>query len=320
MGYNDGTMQVISDLRSVKLDRDVALTIGSFDGVHRGHQQLLSGLIDRARSLNLLAAALTFYPHPRVFLQPDVKPRYLSTDAERARIFARLGLDLLLLLAFDRRVAESPADEFVRMLHRRLHMRELWVGPDFRLGKDREAGLPQLHALADELGFRVHTVQPIYDNGEPISSTRIRRLLDKGDVARAATLLGRYYSLSGIVLQGARRGRKLGFRTANLRVRSGRAVPADGVYAVRVQVDETWHHGVANVGRRPSFDLGERLLEAHLIGFDGDLYGRHVCVAFVERLRGEERFDDTVELKRQITRDIARALEILGSQVPMEQQ
>jgi riboflavin kinase / FMN adenylyltransferase len=316
--YNERTMQVISNLEQANLEADTVVTVGSFDGLHRGHQKLFRELIARAKAQGMLSAAVTFYPHPRIVLRPDVQPVYLTTDAERARILDALGLDLLVLIAFTPELAATPAEGFVRRLVEELQMRELWVGPGFALGRGREGEIPALTRLGETLGYTVETVTPMYDNGEPISSTRIRSLLADGHVDRAAELLGRYYALSGTVLHGAERGRRLGFRTANLRVPIERAAPADGVYAVWAIVDDERHPGVANIGIRPSFDAGERLLETHLIGFEDDLYDRHLRIEFVRFLRGEQRFESGAALSAQVQEDIRVAARILTEQVPTE--
>ncbi len=311
-------MQVISDLGQANIEADTALTVGSFDGLHRGHQRLFRELIARAKAEGMLSAAVTFYPHPRVVLQPDVQPIYLTTDAERARILETLGLDLLVLIAFTRELAATPAGDFVRQLVRELRMRELWVGPGFALGRGREGKIPALLRWGETLGYTLKSVPPVYDNGEPISSTRIRSLLADGQVDRAAEMLGRYYALSGMVLHGAQRGRRLGFRTANLRVPIERASPADGVYAVWAIVDDERYPGVANIGIRPSFDAGERLLETHLIGFEDDLYDRYLRIEFVRFLRGEQRFESAAALTAQVQEDIRLATRILAEHVPTE--
>ncbi len=311
-------MQVISDLEHIALPQDTILTIGSFDGLHRGHQQLFRGLIARAQERGMLSLALTFFPHPRVVLRPETQPVYLTSDAERAALLAVLGLDLLAVIAFTREMAATPAQAFVRMLVQRLRMRELWVGAGFALGREREGQIPALARLGEELGYRLHVVEPVLADGEPISSTRIRGLLAEGRVDHAAELLGRLYALSGVVLHGAERGRRLGFRTANLRVPAERAAPANGVYAVWAHVGRERYPAVANIGIRPSFDAGERLLETHLIGFEGDLYDRPLRVEFVRYLRGEQRFASGEALAAQVQRDREHAMAILTEHVPAE--
>jgi len=295
---------------------DVLLTIGTFDGVHRGHQGLLDQLICCAQETQRLSVVLTFRPQPRLFLHPEIEPAYLSTPEEKAALLESLGLDLLAVLRFTRELADTPAEAFVRGLYDHLRMRELWVGAGFALGRARAGDTAQLGALASRLGYALRTIHPVCDGGQAISSTRIRRLLLRGQVGDAAKLLGRHYALSGRVELGMQRGRSLGIRTANLRLKTEKVVPANGVYAVWVLMDRERHQGVSNVGVRPSFGGGERLLEVHLLDYQGDLYGRNLTVEFVQRLRAELCFADAAALVRQIHRDIddARAV-LIGKKV-----
>jgi riboflavin kinase/FMN adenylyltransferase len=305
-------MRIVHTLEQAQPERDTVLTIGSFDGVHRGHQHLVRQLVQRARETGRLSMALSFYPHPRAVLHPELRPAYLSTPQERAAILAALELDLLLLLPFTKELAATPAADFMGELVRRLRLRELWVGPDFSLGRGREGDVAALRALGQELGYALHVVEPLMENGEVISSTRIRHLLQEGQVEEAAKLLGRPYSVMGTVIQGAHRGRSLGFRTANLRPDPERALPADGVYVIWASTGNERHGGVANIGVRPSFGTGERLLEAHLLDYSGDLYSQDLLVEFVRFLRPERRFADTAALVEQIRRDIAQARAVLA--------
>jgi len=312
-------MRTIYSLDATALEADLILTIGSFDGVHRGHQYLLQQLVQRARDTKRLSAALTFHPHPRVVLQPEVRPVYLSTPEERAAILESLGLDMLVVLAFTRQLADTPAEAFIANLHTKLRMRELWVGPDFALGRGRSGNMAALQALAQRLGYELRIISPLLEGNEPISSTRIRLLLSGGKVDETARLLGRPYTLSGQVSQGARRGRTLGFRTANLHLDPTRAMPANGVYAVWALLRGDGASGlprhypaVANVGVRPSFDAGERLLEVHLLDYEGDLYGKDLAIQFIQWLRAERRFEDAANLVQQIQQDIATARTVLG--------
>jgi riboflavin kinase/FMN adenylyltransferase len=303
-------MQILNDLQNV--DQELVLTIGTFDGVHRGHQYLLERLVHRARETSRLSAVLTFHPHPRAILHPEMRPVYLSTPLDRSAIMASLGIDLLVVLPFSQALARTSGDVFVASLFDRLCMRELWVGPDFALGRDRAGDIETLRPLADQLGFTLRLVDPVYDDGQVISSTRIRQLLQVGDVAEAARLLGRPYTISDLVRPGAQRGRSLGFRTANLQVAQDRALPADGVYAAWAIVDDQRYQAVVNVGVRPTFDSGERLVEAHLLDYQGDLYGKILMLQFAHRLRPELRFEDIPALVEQIRQDVARTRELLG--------
>ncbi len=311
-------MRIISDASAANLDRDAVLTIGAFDGVHCGHQSLLRRMIRRARAQDMVAAVLTFYPHPREILQQEAQFRYLTSDAERGRLFEALGVDLLVLQRFDRTLAATGAAEFLLGLCRDLRMRELWVGPDFALGRDRQGDVAELARLAPQLNYRLNVVERVDVCDQPISSTRIRNLLEDGMVAEVIPMLGRQYGMGGVVRFGAQRGRRLGFRTANVRVGPLCGCPGDGVYAVWALAFGQWYPGVANLGRRPSFDLGERLLEVHLMGFGGSLYGHYMRVLFAERLRGERRFEDPDALVVQVQEDMARARTILDTTPPRD--
>lgn len=305
-------MSIYESLDLPRPERDVVLSIGSFDGVHLGHQHLLRSLVAQARATGRLSAALTFYPHPRAVLRPDQAPQYLTTQEERNELLLNLGLDLVVVLRFDRAMAATSGEDFVRLLYERLRMRELWVGSDFAMGRGRAFGVPELRALGERLGIALRVVPPYEHGGEPVSSTRIRNVLAAGEVAEARELLGRPVSFRGQVVEGARRGHRLGFPTANLPLDPHRAIPLDGVYVVWAVVDGCRYAAVANLGASPSFDSDTRLLEVHLLDYDGDLYGRMMTVEFVQRLRPVVRFEDLDGLVRQIDSDVRVAREVLS--------
>jgi riboflavin kinase / FMN adenylyltransferase len=307
-------MQVIDDLAHARLQGETILTIGAFDGVHRGHQALIASVIERARATGRQAALMTFHPHPAVVLAPARAPKYLTTPGEKIALLEELGLDVVVLLPFNHDVANTTAQDFMRMVRERLGLRELWVGADFALGRGREGNVDRLRELGQEMGYEVHVVPPVIEGGAPISSTRIRALIQHGEVAEAAQLLGRYPSVSGEVVSGARRGRQFGFPTANLEVRDERAVPANGVYAVFALLGATRYPAVANVGVRPSFDNGERTVETYIFDFDQEIYGCDLVVEFVARLRDERRFREIDELIAQIERDSEQAREMLAAE------
>jgi riboflavin kinase/FMN adenylyltransferase len=300
-------MLLIDDLQQADLKQETVLTIGAFDGVHRGHQFLIQNLLARAKETGRLAGLVTFHPHPAAVLNPRVPIRYLTTPGEKAALLEKLSLDILAILCFDENLSRMPAVEFVRMLVEHLRARELWVGPDFALGRNREGDAATLAEIGASLGVVVRSVEPFLLDGEPVSSTRIRTLLTQGKTREAARLLGRYPSVAGEVVHGARRGHALGYPTANLEVREERAVPGDGVYAVFAVLGAEWHFGVANIGVRPSFDNGARTVETFILDFDQDIYGCDLVVEFVQRLRGEERFDSIPNLVKQIGEDVAAA-------------
>ncbi len=309
-------MQVVDNLAEVKLKRDSILTIGAFDGVHRGHQYLINGLVARARQTDRLAGVITFHPHPSVVLSDRESARYLTTPGEKAALLEKLHLDLLAILPFDQEMAHISAHDFVDMTRHYLRMTEFWMGADFALGHNREGNVAVLHTMGQEMGFTIKVVEPLVWEGQIISSTRVRHLLLKGLVREAAPLLNRYPSLAGEVVRGAQRGRCMGFPTANLNVRVERAIPADGVYAVYALLGEERYQGVANIGVRPSFYNGERTVEIHVLDFKSNIYGCDLVVEFVERLRPERRFTDIEDLQKQITQDIAQTRLILATEEP----
>ena len=306
-------MLVIDDLTQVNLAQETVLTIGAFDGVHRGHEYLIRQLVKTAHESGRLAGLITFHPHPDVVLTRR-PPLYLTTPGEKVALLERLHLDLVTILRFDREMARTPAADFVSVLCRHLHMVELWVGRDFALGKNREGDIPALRRLGSELGFTVHVVEPVPGDGDPISSTRIRKLLCQGDVREAARLLGRYPSLAGRVVAGTKRGHRLIVPTANLQVRAERAIPADGVYAAYVVLGDVRYPAVANIGCRPSFEDHTRTVETHILNFDEDIYGYDLVVEFVERLRPGRRFASVEELVTQINEDIRVTRELLAAE------
>lgn len=310
-------MRIYDDLSDLNLERDTMLTIGAFDGVHKGHQQLIHEFVSEAHRTGRLAALLTFHPHPGAVLFPDDPPRYLTTPGQKAAILERMGLDILVILPFDRRLASTPAHDFIESIQEPLRIREIWVGEGFALGRGREGDVNQLSRWGETLGFSVRAIRPYPEDGGVVSSTRIRKLIAEGDVGAAARLLNRYYTIAGEVVHGAGRGRKvLNIPTANLEVRLNRAIPANGIYAVFAALGDERYQAVANIGHRPSFDNGHRNIEVHILDFDEDIYGCDLVVEFVQFLRPEERFEQCADLVSQIHRDIEQAREVLSHQEP----
>ncbi len=310
-------MQILDNLENVDFNRETILTIGSFDGVHRGHQFLIRGLRERAKQTYRCCGVITFYPHPRAVLDPTNNIKYLTTPGEKMVLLDKLEMDLLAILPFTPLLKEMPARDFIYKLYKKLHMRELWVGADFTVGRGRSGNVHSLRVMARLMGFYLRVIEPVHNGTEVISSTKIRQLLAQGEIAAAARLLGRPYSIAGEVVYGEQRGRTLGFPTANLEVRAERVTPPDGVYAVYCRVGEDMYSGVANIGLRPTFTYGQdvtRTIEAHLLDFSGNLYHTDLEVQFVRHLRAERRFSSKDELSAQIKLDIARARELLRSE------
>ena len=290
-----------------------AVAVGNFDGVHRGHQALVTAALAESRRLGGTAVVLTFDPHPARVLQPDRAPSALTTLDQKAEALAALGISHLAVLEFTREVAGRSAEEFARgVLGGTLGARAVVVGANFRFGRGRSGDAAVLSELGGEAGFDVRVVDPVLYEGEPVSSTRIRDAIEAGAVERAAAMLGRAYSVDGRVVQGDGRGRTLGFPTANVEP-VNETLPGRGVYAcwLRIAQDERAWPAAVNIGRRPTFDAQGSTVEAHLLDFTGDLYGREVRLSFVERLRAEQKFSGASALRAQIEADVARTRAVL---------
>lgn len=287
--------------------RGAVVTIGNFDALHRGHQALIHRVVERARAAGTEAGLITFEPHPVQVLRPDGGLRRLTTRHQKLELLAALGLDTVFLISFDRRFGDIEASAFAdEFLGRRLAVREVHVGEQFRFGRGRAGDLPLLREIGERRGYRAFGVEEVLADGEPISSTRIRQAVMEGDVELATRLLGRPYALEGTVIEGDGRGHQLGWPTANLALAS-ELPPAPGVYvAEAIGADDDGRPAAVNVGVRPTVDphRTDPVVEAHLLDFQGDLYGRRLELRLLRRLRGEEKFADLDALKAQIGRDV----------------
>ena len=292
---------------------DSVATIGVFDGLHRGHAAILDAAVRAADGRPIVV--VTFDPHPRAVLGPPKHHRLLSPVPERIELLGAWPLEAVAILRFDRQIAAMDYRDFVRTaLVEALGARTLVLGYDTRLGHERQGTTERITALGEELGYDVVRVPAVEVEGEPASSTRVRRALDAGDAERAATVLGRPYRLRGTVVRGAGRGRSIrGIPTANLDLPPEKLVPADGIYAVRVHIGDRIWPGALNIGLVPTFQSsGARSVEVHVLGFEGDLYGSRLDVDLVRRLREERRFAGPEELVEQIRADLSAAAAVLG--------
>lgn len=288
------------------------ITIGTFDGVHRGHQRILAEVARRARERQARAIALSFNPRPAEILRPGLPSFYLCTVEERVERLRSSGADAVAIVPFTREVAHTTALEFVTLLVDALGMRELVGGPDLALGRGREGTPDVLRALGDRLGFSLLIVPALEIDGDAVHSSEIHRLLKTGNLERAATFLGRPYQVTGQVVHGEARGRTIGVPTANVVVPDQILLPRDGIYAVHFEYDGRRLPGAASLGYRPTFDGATRLLEVHILDFNGDLYGATCRVEFVRWLRPELRFDSVDELVKQIAQDVREVRYVLG--------
>lgn len=305
-------MQIIRDITSAHLTRPTVLTIGSFDGIHRGHQYLIHCIVARAHEIGAASALVTLHPHPKIVLRPESNLQYLSTIEERLDLLAPLGLDYAVVFPFSLETSQIRARDFVQMLIDNLRMKEIICGPDFALGYKREGNIEFLRELGKEKGFAVSVAEPQKLDSMVLSSTRARELIAQGEIDEATRLLGRFPSVRGRVVKGDQRGRALGFPTANLAIADRRLIPADGVYAARVRINGDWLGGAASIGVRPTFGNGQRLVEVFVLDFDGDLYDHVIEVQFVKRLRGQERFANVNDLIAQMKKDVEETRKVLA--------
>jgi len=293
--------------------RSAVVTLGNFDGIHRGHQALIGSAVADARSLGLSSVVLTFEPHPLKVLSPDRAPQMILAHKDKLELLRSLGVDVVVVQTFDRAFAKLDAEEFVRgILVGRLKAMKVWVGQGFRFGQGRKGTVEDLVRWGGVLDFQVGTVEPILVDGAAVSSSRIRQLVTDGRVEDVQTLLGRYHFISGRVVNGHRRGREIGFPTANISTRT-EVLPADGIYATLFSLGERRLLSVSSIGLNPTFGAGPRTVESYIMNFDEDIYGASVKLAFVKRLREERKFDSAEALTAQIRRDVADAEAMFGA-------
>src|ERR1700682_2247294 len=297
--------------------KSTVITVGTFDGVHRGHRDVIERVVARARSLKIPSVLVTFQPHPMEIVNPSAAPLLLTTHDEKLEVIAETGVDYMAVVPFTAQLAAYSAEDFVELILRRcFRMRELLIGYDHGFGRQRAGNVDVLRTLGERDGFRVEVVDPVATpDGHSVSSTSIRRAIAGGDLDRAAAGLGRLYSVSGRVLEGSQRGRTIGFPTLNLGPPPPRKLlPPEGVYAVRVQTPGGPVGGMMNLGPRPTFGDSATSLEAHLFDSSEDVYGAHVRIDFVMRLRETRKFASAGQLSKQLRhdeRDARNALTLL---------
>ena len=283
------------------------VTMGNFDGIHLGHQALVRNTVEESKRLGYPSTVLTFDPHPLKVLAPEHAPRLILSYEDKMALFQSLGVDMVIAQRFDRQFASLAADEFVRrFLVERLKIKKLWVGRDLRFGQGRKGATDDLLRMAPDAGFEVGVLDPILIDGVRISSSRIRQWVEEGRVDEVRPMLGRYHFVSGRVVTGHRRGRALGFPTANIASQT-EVIPLNGIYATLFQLENKQWLSVSSVGFNPTFGDGPRTVESFILDFEGDLYGESVKLSFVKRIRDEKKFVMVKDLTEQMHEDVRRA-------------
>lgn len=304
-------MKICTDLNSIEKPPLPVVTIGNFDGVHRGHQVLIKHVVDEAESIDGTACVITFYPHPLTVINPYTKIEQITPLSDKLKIMENLGIQFALIIKFDDKFSQITANDFVEeIIHKKLGAKKVIVGYDFAFGKNKEGHRDFFKNKGKELGFDVEVINPIIEKDTIISSTKIRSFLKEGKIREAKNFLGRPYTVRGMVTKGKKIGKLLGFPTANLLI-VDYLIPRQGVYAAYVFLDGKKYRAVLNIGAAITFNIDAISFEVHILDFDGDIYGAELLVEFVERLRSVEKFKDVESLKKQIKNDILKAKEIL---------
>jgi len=305
-------MRIIDDLTFTKEDfTSPVVTIGNYDGLHLGHQAIIKRVIELARKDKGEAVVLTFEPHPVKFFRPALQIPLITPYRKKMMLLARFGVDVTINLPFTEDIARMSAKEFIQeIVQRRIAPHWVVVGFNFTFGRDRTGTSEELKGIGENLGFKVEIIPPFHVDGEVVSSTRIRELIARGDIKEANRMLGSNFFMLGSVIHGHARGKGLGFPTANLEITQD-LYPNDGVYAATVIVDERRYDGVVNIGTNPTFGDEQLAVEVFLFDYEGDLYGKELQVALVDKIRSEQSFPSVELLVRQIEQDIQRAKEIL---------
>lgn len=302
-------------LKDISRNENTVLTVGTFDGVHRGHRALMEAVVSKAKERNARSVVVTFDPHPREIINPGKGGiKLLTTLKERAEILEDLGVDILLVIPFDRDFSLLSSEEFVRdVIYEKVGVSEFVIGYDHHFGRDREGTIDTLKKLGSELDFDTYVVSKQEMGEVTISSTVIRNTLaEEGNVKQAAEYLNRHYLLNGIVMHGDERGRKIGYPTANLKPEhENKVIPKNGVYAVKVRVEGQWFGGMMNIGIRPTFDELTRTLEVNIFDFNREIYGDTIQVRFIDHIRDEKKFDGVEKLKAQLDQDKKESISLL---------
>ena len=308
-------MQVFDSIKDVTKNKNTVLTLGTFDGIHPGHSKIIDKLVNRSKEKGWRNVAIVFHPHPRTVLSASSNVKLLSTPVEKQKLLEKHGVDSLLTINFTKEFAELSAEEFIyEYLVNGIGCSEIVLGHDHHFGKGRSGNVELLKKIGEKENFAVTMVEAFYVNNEVVSSTKIRNALREGDIKRVNDLLGRNYSFSGTVIGGDKRGRELGYPTANIKLSSQeKQLPAIGIYAVKVLLQNENYFGLLSIGKRPTFyNSGDIVTEVYIYNFDREIYDKEVTIEMVEHLRGEEKFNSAEELINQMNRDKENGLKIFN--------
>jgi len=308
-------MKIFRDINEIKFDKRTVLTLGTFDGIHLGHQQIIRKVVESSEEFHLRNIVITFHPHPRKVINPELQIKLLTTSEEQIEILEKLGVQNLFVINFTKEFSELTPDEFIKnYLVEKIGLSRIVIGYDHHFGKGRGGDVNFLIASGKQYGFEILQIPPFIIDNEPVSSTKIRNELESGNINKVNRMLGRTYSFSGVVVEGDKRGRKLGYPTANISLSDeDKMLPQLGIYAVLVNIDGTEHKGLLSIGKRPTFyDDGKVIPEVYIYDFNNDIYGKEIKINLVEKLRGEEKFNTAEELIRQMDIDKENGLKVLN--------
>jgi len=315
-------MEIVRNIRKINKDSNSVVTVGVFDGVHIAHREILKRMEEEKKKTGARTLLVTFDPHPQEILRPREKFQILTTIDERIELLKEYDLDIVFVVNFTLEFSNITAEEFCKdVMLEKIGLRKVIVGYNHAFGKNREGNPEKLKEFGERYGFDVEIVPQLLVENIPVSSSKVRSILNNGDVKLASKLLGRYYFINGVVVRGSGRGKELGIPTANIEPNSRRKlIPKNGVYVVRVTIDRKNYYGVMNIGYRPTFELdSERVMEVNIFDFDEEIYFKHIKVEFIDRLRDEMKFSSPKELVEQIKIDKERAFEILEKEFKKEE-
>lgn len=308
-------MNIFRNINEIKFDRQTVLTLGTFDGIHLGHQQIIKRVLKCSEENKLRNLIITFHPHPRKVINPEMQLKLLTTNEEQISILEKLGVQNLFIVNFTKQFSQLTPDEFIKnYLVDKIGLSRIVIGYDHHFGKGRGGDVEFLLESGKKYDFEVLQIQPFIIDSEPVSSTKIRTALEVGDINKVNKMLGRYYSFSGVVVEGDKRGRELGYPTANIKLSDeDKMLPQIGIYAVLVEIDGIEHKALLSIGKRPTFyNDGKVVPEVYIYDFNNDIYSKEIKVNLIQRLRGEEKFNSAEELIRQMNIDKENGLKILN--------